>query len=247
MADGIYVYGIVPGDVRIDKGTKGVGDPPAEVRVIEHGELAALVSPLKTERALGTPDDLKVHAGLLDSAASEVPVLPLRFGAVLDSEDAVRDELLAANHDDFRAALDELDGKAEYVVKGRYENAMILTEILEENEKAQQLRDQIKGKPEDATRQERIALGELIDKAIGAKREADTSRVVELLRDRGMDVYVRQPTHEEDAVHVACLAETARQSELESMIGELADTWSGRVSLRLLGPLAAYDFVTTQG
>lgn len=246
MAEGIYVYGIVPGDVRIDKDTTGVGDPPAEVHVIEQGELAALVSPLRTERPLGTPADLKAHAGLLDAAASEVPVLPLRFGAVLDSEDAVRDELLAPHHDDFRAALDELDGKAQYVVRGRYENAAILGEILEENDQARRLREQIRGKPEDATRQERIALGELIDRAIGAKRDADTRRVVELLRDRGMDVYVRQPSHEEDAVHVACLAETARQSELESIVDELARTWSGRVSLRLLGPLAAYDFVTTQ-
>lgn len=245
MADGIYVYGIVPGDVRIDEGTKGVGDPPAEVRVIEQGDIAALVSPLTTDKPLGSPQDLQAHARLLDAAAAEMPVLPLRFGAVLSGEDSVRDELLAANRDDFHAALDELDGKAEYIVKGRYDNDAILNEILEESDQAAQLRERIRGKPEDATRQERIALGELINNAIAAKRDADTRQVTKVLTDRGMQVSVREPSHEEDAVHVACLAETARQSDLETLVGELADKWSGRVKMRLLGPLAPYDFVST--
>lgn len=247
MADKIYVYGIVPADVRIDKGTKGVGDPPGDVSVIEHGDLAALVSPLKTDRSLGTPDDLQAHADLLDAAASEVPVLPLRFGAVLAGANAVRDELLAAHHDEFRAALDELDGKAEYVIKGRYESSAVLAEILESNEQAARLREQIRGKPEDATRQERIALGEVISNDIDARRNADTQRVVELLSERGIAVSVRQPTHDDDAVHVACLAETERQADLEQLAGDLAGQWSGRVTLRLLGPLAAYDFVRARG
>lgn len=246
MAEQIYVYGIVPAQVQIEKGTTGVGDPPGDVRVIEQGDLGALVSPITTDRPLGTPDDLQAHAGLLDAAASEIPVLPLRFGAVLSSEDAVREELLAANHDDFRAALDELDGKAQYVIKGRYESNTILTDILRHNEQAAQLREEIKGKPEDATRNERIALGELISNDIAARREADTRRVVDLLTERGIEVSVRQPSHEDDAVHVACLAKTAQQSDLESIVNDLAREWSDRVSLRLLGPLAAYDFVITR-
>lgn len=246
MADEIYVYGIVPAEVRIEEGTKGVGDPPGDVRVIEQGDLAALVSPVRTDRALGTPDDLQAHAGLLDAAASEVPVLPLRFGAVLSSEDAVRDELLAANHDEFRAALDELDGKAEYVIKGRYESNVILADILQHNERAARLREEIKGKPEDATRNERIELGELISNDIAARRDEDTRRVVDMLTERGIDVSVHQPSHEDDAVHVACLAKTAQHKDLQSMVDELSQEWSNRVGLRLLGPLAPYDFVITR-
>lgn len=246
MAEQIYVYGIVPGRVRIDKGTTGVGDPPADVRVIEQGDLAALVSPLTMDRALGTPEDLQAHAALLDATAGEIPVLPLRFGAVLASEDAVRDELLAANHDEFRAALDELDGKAQYVIKGRYESSAVLTDILRHNEQAAQLREEIRGKPEETTRNERIALGELISKDIATRRDADTRRVAELLTERGIDVSVRQPSHEDDAVHLACLARTEQQDELESLVGDLAKEWSNRVELRLLGPLAAYDFVITK-
>ncbi|EID77329.1 MULTISPECIES: GvpL/GvpF family gas vesicle protein [Rhodococcus] len=37
-----------------------------------------------------------------------------------------------------------------------------------------------------------------------------------------------------------------RWDELEQTVGELARDWDGRIEMRLLGPLAAYDFAGTQ-
>jgi hypothetical protein len=54
---------------------------------------------------------------------------------------------------------------------------------------------------------------------------------------------VREPTHELDAVHVAFLVETDGESEMEQAIEDLARDWEGRIEVRLLGPMAAYDFV----
>ncbi|GHE78249.1 gas vesicle protein [Amycolatopsis deserti] len=242
----VYVYGIVPSDVETDPEARGVGDPPAKVRAVKHDRIAALVSEIPRDKPLGRPEDLTAHAALLDAAAAEVPVLPLRFGAVVTDEDAVRTELLEGNQDDFAAALGELEGKAEYVVKARYVEEAILREILDSDERLAQLREAIRGKPEDATRNERIALGEGIGNAIAARRDADTKRVADALAELGAEVAVREPTHEEDAVHLACLAETAKQSDLEDAVDRIAQDWSGRVEVRLLGPLAAYDFVVTQ-
>jgi len=242
----VYIYGIVPADVETEPDARGVGDPPAEVTTVRHGKVAALVSPIIRGGSLGRPQDLTAHAALLDAAAAEVPVLPVRFGAVMTDEESVAEELLGAHHDDFVAALDEMEGKAEYVIKGRYVESAVLHEILAENEELAQLREAIRGKPEDASRNERIALGEQINNAIAAKRDADTWTVLEELTALGFVVNAREPTHEEDAVHVACLAETAKQGDLEAALDRRAQQWEGRVQLRLLGPLAAYDFVVTQ-
>jgi len=57
---------------------------------------------------------------------------------------------------------------------------------------------------------------------------------------------VRKPTHELDAVNVAVLAEVDHQEELQSIVDDLSENWQGRVELRLLGPLAAYDFVVAR-
>ncbi|AHK31022.1 Protein gvpF/L [Rhodococcus opacus PD630] len=241
---GVYVYGIVPAGVEPGDDATGVAD--GKVDIVTDGDIAALVSAMSVDRPIGKPEDLRAHANVLDGTAGVAPVLPLRFGAVLTDADAVKEELLSAHADEFAAALEQLEGKAQYVVKGRYVEQAILREILDENEQAAQLRDEIRDKSEDASRDARMALRELVNNAIAGKREEDTRKTVEALGGLIDSVNRREPTHEEEAVQVAVLADVDRQDELEQAIGELAQEWDGRVEIKLLGPMAAYDFVVTQ-
>jgi hypothetical protein len=243
---GIYVYGIVPADVQVESSAEGIGDPPSTVEVIREGDIAALVSSIPTDEPLGKPDSLQAHARLLDGTASVAPVLPLRFGAVMTDEESVAEELLRKNHDEFAEALQALEGHAEFVVKGRYVEDTILREVISESTEAQRLREQMAGMSEDAARESRMALGEIVVKAIDAKRAADTEAVVKQLDDIAKQVNVRKPSHELDAVNIAVLAEVDHQEELQTKVDDLAENWSGRVEVRLLGPLAAYDFVVTR-
>jgi hypothetical protein len=116
---GWYVYGIVPVDVELAEDAGGVGEPPGRVRLVRHGEIAALVSEVDPEQPLRRPRDLIAHRDLLDATAAEVPVLPVRFGSVLADRSAVISELLAPHHDELAEALSELDGQAEYVIEAR--------------------------------------------------------------------------------------------------------------------------------
>jgi hypothetical protein len=221
----------------------GVGDPPGQVHVVRSDGLAALVSEVDLSGQLGSPDDLTAHKEILDATAAELPVLPLRFGAVLTDEDAVAEELLAANEDEFAAALDELDGLAQYVVKGRYIEEVILDEVLSENKRAARLRNKISGQDADLTRDDRIQLGEIINEAVTAKRNEDTRVLGDAMDGHCVASLVREPTHELDAAHVAFLVDAEQESEMERVLGDLADDWEGRIEVRLLGPMAAYDFV----
>jgi hypothetical protein len=240
---GIYVYGIVPADVELADEMPGVGDPPGQIRVIRSDGLAALVSEVDLSRQLGSPEDLMAHKDILDASAAELPVLPLRFGAVLASEDAVAEDLLDANHDEFADAIDELDGRVQFVVKGRYVEDAILGEVLSENKQAARLAEKIRGQNSDATRDARIQLGELINDAVTAKREEDTRALGQAMEGHCAASVVREPTHELDAVHVAFLVDADEASEMEAAIEDLARDWDRRVEMRLLGPMAAYDFV----
>jgi hypothetical protein len=239
---GTYVYGMVPADVELNSGVHGVGDPPGEIRLVRSGDLAALVSEVDITRPLGTPEDLQAHEEILDSVVTEAPVLPLRFGAVLTSEDAVAKELLEANHDEFTAALRQLEGCAEYVVRGRYAERVILDEVLSGNSAAAQLRDQIRGRDPNATRGPRIQLGELVNKAITAKREADTRLLLSAMTDHCVASVVRAATSELDAVYVAFLVEAGQLGEVEDVLTDLGDRWQERVQLNVTGPMAPYDF-----
>jgi hypothetical protein len=207
---------------------------------------AALVSAIPAGYPLGKATDLQAHANLLDGTAAVAPVLPLRFGAVMTDARAVAEELLRANHDEFASALSALLGRAEYIIKGRYDEKALLRDVLSESRQARALLEDIRSRTEEASRDSRIALGELIAKAIESRRNVDTNTVVDQLNGLARAVNVRPPTHEYDAVHVALIAELDRQHDLEAMVNELAEKGEGRTELRLLGPLAAYDFVTTR-
>jgi hypothetical protein len=240
---GIYVYGILPADIELTDETTGVGDPPSQVRVVRSNGLAALVSEVDLSRPLGSPEDLTAHERIVDATAAELPVLPARFGAVLASEEEVTEELLAANRDEFDVALQELEGRAQYVVKGRYVEQEVMREILSENRQAARLADKLRDADPDATRDVRIKLGEIISEAVTARRHKDTHALGHAMDGLCVASVVREPTHELDAVHVAFLVDTDGESEMEDAIEDLAGDWEGRVEVRLLGPMAAYDFV----
>jgi Gas vesicle synthesis protein GvpL/GvpF len=244
----VYVYGIVPADVAVTDTAKGVGDPPAKVRLVRYRDIAALTSEVDLSQPLGRPEDLLAHEQLLDGAAKEAPVLPFRFGAVLQTEQATEEELLAPYHDEFAAQLAEFEGRAQFVAKGRYREPAILREVLAENPTAAEFREELAGRSADdpAARNLRIRLGEIINAAIDEKRTADTRRLGDVVAPYCAASNVREPSHELDAVHVALLVDSGRVADLEQKLDELAGEWAGRVELRLLGPMAAYDFVSAR-
>jgi hypothetical protein len=243
---GVYIYGIMPGDIEIEAGVAGVGEPPGEIRAVRHRDLAALVSDVRLDRPLGRPEDLIAHQEVLDASALEVPVLPIRFGSVVTDDEAVAGELLGPHHDEFAAELGRLEGTAEFVVRGRYRQDVILRDVLADP-RAARLREQIRETDPDVTREQRIALGEIVSAAIDARRDAD-SRTLARELDRHVSAGVlRPPTHELDAVHGAFLVEADRADELRQAVDRLASDWRDQIELRLLGPLAAYDFVGLPG
>lgn len=241
---GWFVYAMVPGDVEPVPDARGLRD--GRIDVVRHGDVAALVSEVPLDEPVGSPDDLVTYASLLDGAAAAVPVLPVRFGTVLASRDGA-EAMLAAGHDEYRAALSDMDGRVEYVVRVRYDEPAVLAEVLAEQPAAAELRERLRGVPEGAETGLRIRLGEMVSHAIEAKRVSDTQRLVESVAATVTATAASPPTHEYEAANVAFLVETARVPEFEEALDALASEWDGRATVRILGPLAPYHFVQLAG
>jgi len=105
------------------------------------------------------------------------------------------------------------------------------------------LRDSVRQLPEDAAYYERVRLGELIAHALEGKREKDNAAVAQALAPHAVAVAPRQPTGDDTAADAAFLVDAAQRRKFERAVDELGHHWAGRVRLRLLGPLAPYDFV----
>jgi hypothetical protein len=249
----VYVYGILPGDVALEEPTTGVGDPPMPVRLVRYRDIAALISDVDVTRPLGTPEDLLVHEALLDASAADAPVLPMRFGSLVANEDIVTSELLAPHYDEFAAALQRLEGYAEYIIRGRYVQDAIVREILAEDPEAAALTAQALaegeglGEEQIALRDRQVLLGEVIGERLSDKRAQDTRRLGEELAGWMSASVVRPPADEFEAVHTAFLIKADASDRLLDAVQRLSADWDGRVELRVLGPVAAYDFVGTTG
>lgn len=124
---GSYVYGVARGlDPATVAGLSGVAGNP--VRVVVHGALSALVSPVDLaefdESGLRRNfEDLswleataREHHAVLAAAALDAPVVPLRLATIYRSPDGVR-ALLAERGATFDAALRRVQGRTEWGLK----------------------------------------------------------------------------------------------------------------------------------
>lgn len=242
---GLFLYGIVPSDVEPQSGVEGVGSPAGQISAIRQDDLAALVSEVPLDQPVGRPDDLKAYQYLLDETAAVAPVLPVRFGTVMGTPDAVA-EWLGNGHDEFTEALDNVDGRVQYNVRGRFDEEAFIGAFLAEDRSAAQLADRVRGKEEAAVRQDRIQLGQLIAQAVEQRQQAHNRELLEAVNQHAVASAILPPSTEMDAVDVAALVEAEKVDgfvqAVEQFAGERQD-----IHMRLLGPLAPYDFVVQPG
>jgi hypothetical protein len=235
---GTYVYGIVRAGAQLDKLT-GADELP-DVRLIESGDIAALVS-AGPERA--AREVVLNHGRVLEAALDGSPVVPLQFGMVLTDDDAVRNEILEGHHDELAELLDRLEGRVQMTLKAYYHEDAVVAEVLAANPKLAQLREAVRGRSEDESRKQRIALGEGINAAIEQRKKRDGKEILAPLREIVDAVSLEPPEDELMVAHVALLLPRDRLQELDDALEEVAKERVELMRFRLLGPMPAYNFI----
>lgn len=170
-------------------------------------------------------------------------VLPLAFGTVaLDDDDAVR-VLQGPGAANFSAELERLRGVLQYTLLVRFDRDVILREILDEQPEALRLRERIAGTGEMETRNERIRLGELVVDAMAHKRSGEAASMVEQLEPVVTDLSERDLRQPDDVLDVAVLVRHDAVDDFDAAVDRIAEARHERMTFRLLGPQAPYDFV----
>jgi hypothetical protein len=238
---GTYVYGIVrPGASVAVSGEDGV----PEVRLVEADDLAALVSdsPEKASR-----EAVLSHNRVLEAALEDSPVVPLRFGFVMTDDDAVRKEILEEHHDELAKLLERFEGRVQLALKIYYHEDAIVADVLAGEPELARLRDETRGKPEDATYKQRVRLGELLNKAIEKRRERDGKEILDALRPLAEAVALEGPEDELMLANVVFLLTREQRKEFEAKLEEIAGERTKLMRFRLIGPMPAYNFIDVEG
>ncbi|MBW0107078.1 GvpL/GvpF family gas vesicle protein [Pseudonocardia sp. KRD291] len=238
-----YVYAVVAAGADIPEGLEPVGEEPGELEVLDHRSLAAVVSDVPVDKPLGRRQDLMSHERVVNAIAENMTVLPMRFGGVVANDQAVVDELLEQNHDYFVWALEQLDGCVQFVLHGRYDQDQLLGRILGDNAEMAELSESIRGTQPDATYYERIRLGEMISAEVERQRVADAGSAEERISPFAVAVATKEATGEDGAVNLSVLVRREHRSDFEQAVDALGDEWGDRVALRLIGPVAPFDFL----
>jgi len=239
MGEAVYVYGVLPAARASSLDVRGVKG--GQVRFVEHDGLAALVSPMRDDE-LAAAREVRAHWRVLDEVVRDVTVLPVRFGTVMAGDDAVREELLAANSERLGALLAELDGKVQLTLKGEYHEQRLLGEVVRASPEVARLRERIRGQPEAAGYYDRIRLGELVATEVAKQRERDTALALELLGPHAVDSREETPSGPDAAFSLAFLVERGGQERFTEAVRRLAAELSERAEIRYIGPLPPYSF-----
>src|SRR5437763_5129183 len=236
----VYVYGVTWADgARLRRGA-GIGG--RDVGVVEHDDLAALVTGVPPGPVRARRRDLMRHMAVLQHVFDEHPVLPLPFGSVFPAGDVVVEASLAEHHDELAHLLKQFDGLAELRVRATYREDAILAEIVRGDRKIAQLREVTQESAAGADPR-RIQLGEAVARSLAARRDRDAHAISKALRPLARDAVIEETRTEYDLMRASFLVERRSIAAFDARMDELARPERERISFTYAGPLPPHSFV----
>jgi hypothetical protein len=234
-----YVYGITAAShPALPEGLTGVGDPPREVRILNAGELSAVVSDapegLRPKRR-----ELLAHQTVLSEAGAAGCVLPMRFGSVAPDDSAVTG-VLAERAEHYKERLGALDGRVEYNIKANHVEEAVLHHVMAENPDIRALAEANR-KAGGGSYEDKIRLGEMVAAAVKGK-EAEDATALERALEPGADAVSVGPESTGWLANVSFLVNRDSAEEFLAAV-ERARTEMPHLEVRVNGPLPPYSFV----
>ncbi|MBI2833992.1 MAG: GvpL/GvpF family gas vesicle protein [Acidobacteria bacterium] len=236
-----YVYGITYGSMH--RRYVGLGLDGATVYAIGLGPIAALVSNVATKRFRPERGKLAAHHGVIKRCAGEGAVLPVAFGTIADSDDAVR-EILEKNREAFLEQLNGVRGKVEMGLRVAWDVPNIFEYFVKHHVELAALRDHVFGKQRGPSHEDKIELGRLFDHLLGEEREAHTEKVEDILSARCAEIKRNPPRNEREVMNLACLVEREALKGFEDGVFAAARLFDNNFAFDFNGPWAPYNFVS---
>jgi|SRR5947209_3306672 len=232
----MYVYGVVRAGVHL-RPVAAAGVDGRAVSRAAGGDLAAVIADGVAEPVRPSRRNVMAHSAVLQEVVAQADVLPMRFGVVMPTLDAVREELLGAHAEQLMA---ELDAVADCVELGLTVTSLEQAQLQRLLAGDRALRE-ARGRTESVS--DRIALGERVARGLEGSRAAVADRVVEALAPLAVDAALDEPRHADMEASVAFLVERRRVASFEVAVESLSAELGTDRRVRLVGPLPPYHFV----
>jgi len=240
---GKYMYCIIRCPEPRQFTTLGIGERGDIVHTVHFMDLAAVVSDSPVIEYDSSRRNMMAHTLVLEEVMREFTILPVRFGTVAPSSEAIQEKVLKRRFGEFHGLLQEMKGRVELGLKAFWYENIIFPEIVEENPPIRRLRDSLMGRPPEETYYERIRLGEMIESAMWKKRDEDAEHILVHLRPLVYQSQVNKVATDRMVLNAAFLVEEARQAEFDETVRRLDAEVGKRLIFKYVGPVPPYNFV----
>ena len=249
MTAGVYLYCVGRASELTPERVQAMTSKPADrsdaaFRVIQHGELAALVSDTDVHQFDIQREQLMAHHHVLEEAMGLGDILPVSYGTVAEGDEDVAVGLLERTQEQLLANLEHVSGRVELALRVMWDQDRLFEEIVDQYADIRQLRDAIAGVPEEQSLSERIQLGELTAEAIELKRNQEAEAILEELEPLCVDLERKQAGGESILLNVSFLVPKEQEPEFDEAVQRVAAPREGRMMFRYLGPLPPASFVS---
>jgi hypothetical protein len=216
--------------------------PERPLLLVARDGFGAVAKPTEQEKFEETQEGLLQHFEVLSKLMSVGTVFPIRFGTVARSEEEIQ-SLLTSLSGMMDQALERLNGKAEFDVEARWNPQLAYGQIAEADPEIKAFKERVASQGGVPSMEDRIAVGQLMARAVGRHAEVCQRRIQESLCEVALES-VPLPLKREPELFMnrAFFVEGERQETFEKKIYELGESFHDAVHFKYAGPLPPYSF-----
>lgn len=230
----LHVYGVTRASTVVPIHLRGVGDPPTPVRALLAGPLAAVVGRAPANQR-ARRQDVQAHQAVLLELAAVAPVLPSRFGEIVDDEASMRARL-ESDAGAYLAALDRVVDRVEMNLKIEIEEDG-LADLGAEDEEIRRLAQENKRSPGYDVA---LRLGEAVFCGLRRRAASVSAELLPRLTELAEDFW-QGPLVTDCVANWSFLIDADRVPRMRDVVGRCSAAAGSRAVIRLTGPLPCYN------
>jgi Gas vesicle synthesis protein GvpL/GvpF len=235
-----YLYAIVAEDQA--RSYPAVGIDGNDVYTITEGRLSAVVSGLARSKIRPQRTNLAAHQATLKCVMADTTPLPMVFGTIAASPEAIR-RILVRNRHALQKQLQRVEGKVEMGLRVAWDVPNIFEYFVNTHPELRLARDRLVGSRHQFTQDEKIELGRMFDRLLNADREDHTGKVQDVLGPVCVEFKRNQCRVEQEVMNLACLVRREVREEFSAGVFAAATLFDQNFSFDYSGPWAPHNFV----
>jgi len=243
---GKYLYCLIK--EREPKKFNILGQDGEAVYTINEGNLAICVSDTSKEEYSFIKEHLTGHQKVIEEVMREgYDVLPVRFGTVAQNTEDIKEKILRAKRKELLETFPIAEGRVELGLRAIWKDMpAIFQEIVRENPEIQRARREAQKNP---FQMKVASVGELVQKAIDAKREEEAQRILSPLKKLAVDFKERELLRSKDVMKDSMILSSAflvskeNEKEFDKGVEAFIKEYDKRIKFIYVGPIPLFNFV----